>query len=63
MTDLTKFALSQTHGSSLGVGVVDRHGGGRFPADRRAGHVHRQTYRHQLLNAAAEPARFGITAP
>jgi hypothetical protein len=61
MTDLTKFALSQTHGSSLGVGELIATAAVVFLLIAVQGMF---IAKHTVtLNAAAEPARFGITAP
>ena len=61
MTDLTKIAVSQKHGVRLGVGELIATASVVFLLIAVQGMF---VAKHPItLNAAAEPARFGIIAP
>jgi hypothetical protein len=61
MTDLTKIAVSQKHGSSLGVGELIATAAVVFLLIAVQGMF---IAKHTVtLNAAAKPAPLGITAP
>lgn len=61
MTDLTKIAVSQKHRSSLGVGELTATAAVLLLLIAVQGMF---IDKHPItLNAAAEPARFGIIAP